>query len=142
VINSYLKKGIIPLINENDVVSKEELMENSSNKFTDNDVLAALVAIELKADRLLLITDVEGLCDVDPKKNKCANVVEKIDNIDRDIENMASRETNSLGRGGMISKILAAKMVKKHKIETIVGSGSHNILDLLDGNVKRTLFKS
>jgi len=142
VINSYLKKDIIPIINENDVVSKEEFMGNSVGKFSDNDILAALVATELKVDVMILITDVIGLCNVDPKKNDCADIIETISKITPEIEKIASKETNKLGKGGMASKVKAAKMVMSKGIITIVGSGEHSINDLLEGKVKRTLFKA
>jgi glutamate 5-kinase len=142
VINSYLKKNRIPIINENDTVSKEEFMGNSVGKFSDNDILAALVATELKVDVMILITDVVGLCNVDPKENDCADVIETISKITPEIEKMASKETNKLGRGGMASKVKAAKIVMSKGIIMIVGSGKHSINDLLEGKVKRTLFKA
>ncbi|MBU0615329.1 MAG: glutamate 5-kinase [Nanoarchaeota archaeon] len=141
VVGIYLKNKTIPIINENDVVSKEELMGNSIAKFTDNDLLAALVSIELKADTMILITDVEGLCDVDPKENKCAHVITSVTKITPDIEKMATKETNKLGRGGMASKVKAANLVMEKGISCIVGSGKYSINDLLEGKVQRTIFR-
>ncbi|MEK6890542.1 MAG: glutamate 5-kinase [Nanoarchaeota archaeon] len=139
IISEYLKQKVIPIINENDLISKEEL--NYKNLFSDNDILAALIAKEIKADLLLILTNVDGLYDSNPNSNKNAKVIELVNNINEKIKAMASKETNSLGLGGMYSKILAAEMVKKDKVKTIIANGKYSIIDILNNKVKRTLFE-
>ena len=139
IMEAYLRQGTIPIVNENDVVNKEEL--EYKRIFTDNDILAALVAIRLNVDLLLILTDVEGLYMGDPKQNSDVDLIEEVEVIDRRIKTMASRETNPLGLGGMYSKVKAAEMVTEQGIETIVANGHFSISDILSHQVKRTLFK-
>jgi len=138
IINEYLNEKVIPIINENDLVNKEELQ--SGNLFTDNDILAALVAKELDVNLVVILSDVNGLYDINPKKNKNAKLIEVIDEINTKIKESASKDTNSLGLGGMHSKITAADMLTKEGINMIIGNGNKNILDIISNKVKRTLF--
>lgn len=140
VINGYLDNNTIPIVNTNDVITKEELMSNSATKFSDNDELAALVAVNLGVDMLLILTDVEGLCNDDPKKNGCAELIEEVKEITKQIEEAAKKETNELGLGGMYSKVHAAKAVGKKGIITIVANGKYKVGDILNNKVKRTIF--
>jgi len=139
ILNAYLRQKTIPIINENDLISKEEFEANKI--FTDNDILAALVANGLKVDLAILLTDVDGLCKIDPKINKCAELVEEVTEIDEKIKRMASKESNSLGLGGMYSKVKAAELMIKQGVDVIVANGNKKIEDILNNKVKRTLFK-
>ena len=94
-INALHKKNIIPIINENDTVATEEI------RFGDNDRLAARVAQMIDADLLILLSDVDGLYDESPNKNKEAKKIKEIYKINSKIENMASKEFSPLGSGGM-----------------------------------------
>jgi len=138
IMNAYLTQRTIPIINENDLISKEEFESNKI--FTDNDILAALVAKCVKVDLAIILTDVDGLCKVDPKVNKCAELVEKVNYIDDKIKKMASKDTNSLGLGGMYSKVKAAEIMTEQGVDVIVANGNKKIEDILNNKVKRTLF--
>jgi len=140
IINAYLNQKIIPIINENDLINKEELEDNKL--FPDNDILAALVAKEMKADRVIILTDVDGLYKSNPKINNNSELVEEVINIDENIKKMAQKDTNYLGLGGMYSKVIAAEILAKNGINTIVANGNFKIKDILENKVKRTIFKS
>ncbi len=108
---------VIPIINENDTVTIEEL------RFGDNDNLSALIAAKIDADLLIILTDVDGLCPTDPQKStsvRCINIVEKINN---DIRSMAKDVKRGLTVGGMITKITAAEIAVKSGIYTIIANG-------------------
>ena len=96
IIDTYLKQRKIPIINENDLINKEELEnKNSGNNFyfTDNDILSAIVAKNLRVDLAMLLTDVDGLCDSDPKQNGNSKLIEQVSEIDERIKAMASKKT-------------------------------------------------
>ena len=116
-ITILLNSNVVPIINENDTVSNEEI------KFGDNDRLAARVAQILNADQLILLSDVDGLYDKNPKLFKNAKLIKIVENIDdRLIENL-SNETNELGSGGMKTKVQAAKIALNSGCDTIISSG-------------------
>jgi len=139
IMNAYLEKRTIPIINENDLVNKEEF--EYERVFTDNDILAALVATLLKVDLAVILTDVDGLYLGDPKENRDARLIEEVESIDAGIIRMASKATNPLGLGGMSSKVKAAAMITSAGINTIVANGRYGMSDILANRVKRTLFK-
>ena len=138
IMNAYLEQGTIPIVNENDLVNKEEL--EYKRTFTDNDILTALVAVSIEADLAILLTDVNGLYRSNPKKDSCAELVEVIPEIDDSIRKMADQETNTLGLGGMESKILAAEMMTAKGIDVIAANGHLGLEDILNNRVKRSLF--
>ena len=140
IIGAYLKQKIIPIINENDLINKEELEDNKL--FPDNDILAALVAKEIKADLVIILTDVNGLYKSNPKTNNNPKLIEEVKIIDNTIKEMALKETNSLGLGGMYSKVIAAEMLTKSGINTIIANGNLKIGDILENKVKRTIFRA
>lgn len=140
VITAYINEGTIPIINTNDVMTNEELMTNSENRFTDNDELAALVVRNLDVDLLLILTDVDGLCTHDPKKGERHKLISLVEKITKDIEKMATKEGSIMGTGGMLSKVQAAKMASEKGIITIVANGNYKIDDILKNKVNRTLF--
>ena len=139
IINNYLKQKIIPVINENDLVSKEEF--ESDNTFTDNDILAALVAKELKIDLVLILTDVDGLYNDDPKLNSGSKLIKEVKEINEDIKKIALKNHNMFGVGGMYSKVIAAEMLTKEGIDVVVANGNLEINNIINNKVKRTLFK-
>jgi len=138
IMEAYLQQGVIPVVNENDMVNKEEV--ELKPVFSDNDILAALVAVRARVDCLLLLTDVDGLYRANPKQNAHVELVEEVRTIDPGIEAMAARETNPLGLGGMASKVQAAKLACAAGITTIVANGRHPLADILARRVRRTVF--
>jgi glutamate 5-kinase len=139
IIEAYLQAGVIPVVNENDMVNKEEVEVRPV--FTDNDILAALVAQRMRAELLLILTDVDGLFEGNPKKDAGARFVAEVPQVDARVEAMAARETNRLGLGGMASKVQAAKLVAVDGIRTIVANGRHPVGDILEARVRRTVFQ-
>jgi glutamate 5-kinase len=139
IMEAYLAQGTIPIVNENDMINKEEV--EAQPVFSDNDILAALVAVRLRAQRLLILTDVDGLYQANPKQNSRVALIEEVPEIDRRIEQMAAKETNPLGLGGMASKVRAAKMAGEQGIETIVANGRYRLADILAHRVPRTVFR-
>jgi glutamate 5-kinase len=139
-MEAYLSQGTVPIVNENDLVNKEEV--EAQPVFSDNDILAALVAVRLRAQRLLILTDVDGLYQANPKQNSHVALVEEVAQIDRRIEQMAAKETNPLGLGGMASKVRAARMAAEQGIETIVANGRYRLGDILAHRVPRTVFRA
>ena len=115
-INTLLKNKIIPVINENDTVATEEI------KYGDNDRLAARVAQMIDADLLILLSNVDGLYDKNPFKNKKAKKISEVFQINKSIERMASSQTSNLGSGGMKTKILAAKICMNNGCDTIISN--------------------
>jgi len=115
-LNTLLQLGVIPIVNENDTVVTDEI------RFGDNDTLAALVANLIDADGLLLLTDQEGLFEEDPRHNPSARIVEQRDANSPELDTMAG-EGGALGRGGMITKVRAARLAARSGTETIIAGG-------------------
>lgn len=114
---TLLKLGVVPVINENDTVVNDEI------KFGDNDTLGALVANLVEADALVILTDQKGLYTADPRKNPDARFVHEAKAGDPALEVMAGGAGSSLGRGGMITKILAAKRAAGSGASTVIAWG-------------------
>ena len=114
---TLLKLGVVPVINENDTVVNDEI------KFGDNDTLGALVANLVEADALVILTDQAGLYTADPRKDAAAQLVHEAKAADPALETMAGGAGSSLGRGGMITKILAAKRAAGSGASTVIAWG-------------------
>ncbi len=114
---TLLKLGVVPVINENDTVVNDEI------KFGDNDTLGALVANLVEADALVILTDQKGLFTADPRKHADAEFVHEAKAGDPALEAMAGGAGSSLGRGGMITKILAAKRAAGSGASTVIAWG-------------------
>ena len=114
---TLLKLGVVPVINENDTVVNDEI------KFGDNDTLGALVANLIEADALVILTDQQGLFSADPRKDPQARFIDEARAGDLALEEMAGGTGSSLGRGGMITKILAAKRAAGSGASTIIAWG-------------------
>jgi glutamate 5-kinase len=114
---TLLKLGVVPVINENDTVVTEEI------KFGENDTLSALVANLVEADALIILTDQKGLFTADPRKDANAQFVHVAQAGDPTLEAMAGGAGSSLGRGGMITKILAAKRAAGSGASTVIAWG-------------------
>lgn len=141
IINRCLDEGVIPIINENDMINKEEF--DSEGNFTDNDILAAFVASSAKVDKALILTNVDGLYAGNPHAgddNSRPELITRVEKIDASIKAMASDGKSELGLGGMRSKVLAAEMITGAGIETIIANGNYSIIDILENKVPSTQF--
>ena len=137
-LNNLLEKNVIPIINENDTVSNEEI------KFGDNDNLAALTANLLEADYLILLTDQDGLYSDDPRINSNATLLSHISVNDKILDEVAKATTSSVGRGGMYTKILAARRASLSGTHTIIANGKNRKVfsNLLNDSVSGTFIQS
>lgn len=116
-IETLLEYGVVPIINENDAVVTDEIC------FGDNDTLGALTANLISADVMVILTDQHGLYDDNPRKNPNAQLISEAHVSRKDIEAMASPEGGSLGKGGMYTKIMAAKRAARSGTATLIASG-------------------
>ncbi|MBI5937089.1 MAG: glutamate 5-kinase [Betaproteobacteria bacterium] len=116
-LRTLLELKVIPIINENDTVVTEEI------KFGDNDTLGALVANLIEADALIILTDQSGLYTADPRKDPAAKLLAEVTAGDAALEAMAGGAGSSLGRGGMLTKVLAAKRAARSGAHTVIASG-------------------
>ena len=134
-IFSLMDLNVVPIINENDTTSTEEI------KFGDNDILAAQIATLIKADHLILLSNVDGLYKEPPKNNKNDDLVLEVKTITQKIKDMAGA-ASKLGKGGMISKIKAAEICIKSKCSVIITSGlkDNPIKSLNNKKTKSTKF--
>jgi glutamate 5-kinase len=132
---TLLKLGVVPVINENDTVVNDEI------KFGDNDTLGALVANLVEADALIILTDQKGLFTADPRKDPAATFVHEALAGDPALEAMAGGAGSSLGRGGMITKILAAKRAAGSGASTVIAWGREPdaLIRLIQGEAIGTL---
>ncbi|MDQ6418178.1 glutamate 5-kinase [Paenibacillus sp. LHD-117] len=137
-IEELLKQRIIPIINENDTVSTDELVP----KFGDNDNLSALVAAMTKASKLIIITDMDGLYTEDPRKNPEAVKIGRVEQISDDILRVAGGAGSSVGTGGMRSKIEAARIAMRGGVGAFIGKVAHDgdLAAAVNGNGRGTYF--
>lgn len=137
---ALLEKQILPIVNENDTVSTREIYHNGT--FGDNDTLSAMVAVLTQADLLIILSDIEGLYESDPRSNPQAKLIEHVDRITDEIENLAGGAGTNRGTGGMRSKIVAARISTVAGIDTIIANGSkaHTIDHILEKKAVGTLF--
>jgi glutamate 5-kinase len=135
-IQTLFKLGVIPVINENDTVSTEEL------KFSDNDNLGALVTNLIEADMFICLTDVDGLYDKNPTTDPTAKIIYTVEEVTEEIMNMAGNSKSMLGTGGMQSKIIAAKMVAIGGACSFIGPGRQDdiLKHLFSGELFGTFF--
>lgn len=135
-LRELLRLGVIPIINENDVVADDEI------KFSDNDYLSAVVSELVAAEHLFILTDTEGLFTQDPRENPNAELIQIVEEIDFEIEAKAGVRGSKWGTGGMASKIQAAKMATSFGTTVhILSSKKPNlIVDVLNGKNFGTTF--
>lgn len=126
---TLLSHGIIPIVNENDTVTTEEI------RFGDNDRLAARVAAMISADACILLSDIDGLYTKNPKLHADAEHVARIDEITPTIEAMASGPSSTTSHGGMITKLIAARMARSAGCHLIIAQGEtlHPLTALMEG---------
>jgi glutamate 5-kinase len=116
-LRTLLELGAIPVINENDTVVTDEI------KFGDNDTLGALVTNLVEADALVLLTDQAGLYDADPRVHRDARLVQEADALDTSLETMAGGTGSALAKGGMLTKVQAARRAARSGAYTVIASG-------------------
>lgn len=116
-LTTLLRLGVVPIINENDTVVTDEI------KFGDNDTLGALVANLIEADALVILTDQRGLFSSDPRKDPCAYLISEAQAGDPTLEAMAGGAGSSIGRGGMLTKVLAARRAARSGASTVIAWG-------------------
>ena len=128
---------MLPIINENDTIATEEI------KVGDNDTLSAMVAVSVGADRLVLLSDIDGLYTADPRKDATATLVDEVNDLTPEILALAGDEGSSLGTGGMKTKLHAAALCMDAGCEMVIMNGDDPSLlyDLFDGKKIGTLFK-
>jgi len=138
-IDELLLMGIIPIINENDTVATDEL---EGNNFGDNDMLSAIVSQITGADRLIILTDIDGLYDSNPRQNENAQKIDVVTKINKTILDMAAGTGSNRGTGGMITKLQAADYATKRGIEVHVMNGNNpkQIYDIFEGKTPGTKF--
>jgi glutamate 5-kinase len=137
-IDELLTRGVVPIINENDTVSIDEL------KFGDNDTLSALVANLVKAQRLVILTDTDGLYTDNPKNNPEATRIDRVDAITDELLRIAGGAGSAVGTGGMRSKLEAARIAMRGGVPAFVGRALEpgDLLLAVNGNGKGTYFET
>jgi glutamate 5-kinase len=138
-ISKLLKLGTIPVLNENDTVSTTEI-----TSIGDNDTLAALVSETAEADLLILLSDIDGLYTADPKKDKDATIIHKVNAVSKQIKALAGGAGSDQGTGGMATKVNAAEICLKDHIDMVIANGDDPTIlyDILNGKEAGTLFSS
>lgn len=135
-LDRLLSMGALPVVNENDTVSTEEISVG------DNDTLSAVVACLCHADLLVLLSDIDGLYDSDPHQNENAKLLPQVNGVTEDIIKMAGGAGSKLGTGGMATKLRAAAIANGSGIDMVIMNGQHpkKLYDLLDGKQVGTRF--
>ncbi len=136
--NTLFSMDVIPIINENDTVSVDEI------RFGDNDTLSAVVASITGADLLIMLSDIDGLYTVDPHLDPDAKLISEVAEIDDDIKNMAEKSYSDVGTGGMLTKINAAQIANDSGCDMVIANGNdfRIISRILEGEEVGTLFRS
>lgn len=135
-LERLLDLGVVPIVNENDTVSVEQI------RFGDNDTLGALVACLIRADLAAILSDVEGLYDANPAQDANAQLIRRVEHIGQDIIAVAGDAGSSVGSGGMVTKVRAARVLGVAGIPLVVCSGRREnvIVDVAAGREVGTLF--
>ena len=137
-LNRLLELEALPVINENDTVATDEIV------IGDNDTLAAIVAVSVKADLLILLSDIDGLYTSDPHKNADAKLIERVDKITPDIVALGGGKGSELGTGGMATKIKAAQIATENGCDMVIINGEKPefLYEITDGKSVGTRFYS
>ncbi len=128
--------GVIPIVNENDVISTYEL------EFGDNDTLSAYIAELVEAEMLIILSDIDGLFDANPAENPDAELIPVVEELNEEIYSLAGGAGSRRGTGGMITKLKAAEIVLPKGIDMIIANGARpeKIYDIFEGKSVGTLF--
>lgn len=137
-MNKLLELQVLPIINENDTVSTEEI------EIGDNDTLAAIVAVSIGADLLILLSDIDGLFTADPHKDPHAKLITKVETLDESILALGGEKGSAFGTGGMMTKLRAASITTEAGCDMVIANGSKPdiLYDILDGKKVGTRFCS
>ena len=137
-LTRLLELGALPIINENDTVSTEEL------GIGDNDTLSATVAASVNADLLVLLSDIDGLYDQDPHINPHARLIPVVEKLDEHILSLAGGKGSALGTGGMVTKLRAAQIAGAAGVDMVIANGQDPLLlyDIAEGRPVGTKFLS
>lgn len=132
------RMGVIPIVNENDTVSTEEL----DLDFGDNDTLSAIVTALVEADLLILLSDIDGLYTDDPNKNQDAKLISCVTEFTEELTGMAKDSASAVGTGGMSTKVSAARLATTSGADMVITNGDNvrNINHILEGREVGTLF--
>ena len=135
-LNRLLQLGALPIINENDTVGTKEIV------IGDNDTLAAIVAESVKADLLILLSDIDGLYTADPRTDPDATLIHRITKLDDSVLALAGGTGTKRGTGGMVTKLQAAKICLDCGCDMVIANGNTptNLYDILDGKAVGTRF--
>jgi len=135
--------GAIPIVNENDAVSTQEI-ENERNVLGDNDTLSAIVAEFIGAEKLVILSDIDGLFDANPRVNADARLIPFVDEITPEIEKIAGGVGSALGTGGMATKVQAARIATAAGCEVVICNGAltENIHRAIHGMPCGTVFRA
>lgn len=138
--NTLLEMGIVPIVNENDTVAIDEI-ENIV-KFGDNDNLSAIVAGLVNADLLIILSDIDGFYDKDPRSNADAKLLSEVSKITEELEAAAGGAGTSFGTGGMITKLSAAKTANNEGVNMVLANGKEPsiLFNIVNGEEIGTLF--
>lgn len=139
---SLLDKGIIPIVNENDTVSVDEIVSVGNTGFGDNDTLSAIVAVLADAQVLIILSDTEGFYAGNPRQQTGASFIPLVTEIDDRLTGFAGGHGSRMGTGGMVTKLHAAAICMDHGIDMVLTNGNRmeNIRDILEGKELGTLF--
>lgn len=135
------RMGVIPIVNENDTVSTDEL---EYGEFGDNDTLSAIVTALIKADMLILLSDIDGLYTDDPRENPDARLIEYVNRIDDNLKSMGKDSKSSVGTGGMATKISAAIIATDSGADMIIANGENVSIigKIMEGKNIGTFFRA
>ena len=139
--NALLEMGIIPVVNENDSVSYTEI-ESEERLFGDNDMLSAVVAVLCRAKKLVILSDINGLYDADPRLHPNAKLIHRIEQMDESVYSLAGGAGSRRGTGGMKTKLQAAALAASQGTDTIIANGKkpEALYEIMKGNPVGTLF--
>ncbi len=137
-LERLLGLGVLPVVNENDTVAIDEL----ELEVGENDSLAAIVATIAHADLLIIMSDIDGLYDSDPRENKNANLIPMVHEITEEIRHLAGDSGSRFGTGGMVTKLKAVELAYEAGIDVVLMNGKRpkRLYDLFDGKEVGTLF--
>lgn len=135
-LNRLLELNALPIINENDTVATEEIV------IGDNDTLAAIVSVSVKADLLVLLSDIDGLYTADPRRDKNATLLSRIESLTPEIMALGEGKGSSLGTGGMKTKLHAAEIATNEGIDMVIANGADplNLYGIVKGEQIGTRF--
>jgi glutamate 5-kinase len=138
VLKTLLAQGVVPVVNENDTVVTDEI------RFGDNDSLAALVANLIDADMLVILTDKDGLFNANPDTHANAQLISEAMATDTDLDALAGGSSGTLGRGGMVTKLQAARLAARSGCNTVIAGGRNQYIlqQVVAGETVGTLLRA